>query len=97
LSLLLTHFAPSHPSTLLFPSADIASDLKQLSPALDMLAQSETELSLPLTHFAATLDSIKELHLARVHSEHVSGLSALLGFNTGMAAALNEVRMGLRG
>jgi hypothetical protein len=74
--------------------ADIAADLKQLSPALDMLAQSETELSLPLTHFAAALDSIKELHLARVHSEHVSGLSALLGFNTGMAAALNEVRRG---
>jgi len=71
--------------------ADIASDLKQLSPALDMLSQSETELSLPLTHFAAALDAIRELHLARVQAEHVSGLSALLGFNTGMAAALNEV------
>jgi len=69
--------------------ADIAADLKQLSPALDMLSQSETELSLPLTHFAGALDAIQDLHTARVQAEHVSGLSALLGFNAGMAAALN--------
>mmetsp|Transcript_7085 Transcript_7085/g.20718 ORF Transcript_7085/g.20718 Transcript_7085/m.20718 type:complete len:419 (-) Transcript_7085:227-1483(-) len=71
--------------------ADMASDLRQLAPALDMLSQSETELSLPLTHMAAALDRVKELHLARVQAEHVCGLSALLAFNTGMATALNEV------
>ena len=35
--------------------ADMASDLRQLAPALDMLSQSETELSLPLTHMARPL------------------------------------------
>mmetsp|Transcript_48356 Transcript_48356/g.111958 ORF Transcript_48356/g.111958 Transcript_48356/m.111958 type:complete len:406 (-) Transcript_48356:715-1932(-) len=71
--------------------SDIAADLGQLGPALDMLSQSETELSLPFTHMASSLDRLKELHVHRVQAEHVSGLSALLAFNAGMASALKEV------
>jgi len=71
--------------------SEIASDLGQLGPALDMLSQSETELSLPFTHMASALDRLKQLHLKHVQAEHVSGLSALLAFNAGMASALKEV------
>uniref|UniRef100_A0A6S9UNI8 Uncharacterized protein n=2 Tax=Chrysotila carterae TaxID=13221 RepID=A0A6S9UNI8_CHRCT len=56
-----------------------------------MLSQSETELSLPFTHMASALDRLKQLHLKHVQAEHVSGLSALLAFNAGMASALKEV------
>ena len=38
--------------------AGIAADLGQLGPAIGMLSQSESELSLPFTHMAETLDAV---------------------------------------
>jgi len=70
---------------------DTGDDLRQLGPAMHMLSQTQTELSQPFTHMAETLDRLKELHVRQVQEEHVSGLSALLAFNTGMASALKEV------
>ena len=40
---------------------------------------------------ADTMGSLRELLLRRVQAEHVSGLSALLGFSTGLATSLKEV------
>ena len=40
---------------------------------------------------ADTMGSLRELLLRRVQAEHVSGLSALLGFSTGLAASVKEV------
>ena len=37
------------------------------------------------------LDALRELFLKQVQTEHVSGLSALLAFNAGMAASLKDV------
>jgi len=71
--------------------ADAAADLSHLGPAFDLLSQSERELSMPFTHTATTLDALRELFLRQVQAEHVSGLSALLAFNSGMAASLREV------
>ena len=68
-----------------------AEDLSHLGPAFDLLSQSESELSLPFTHMAKELDALRELFLAQVQAENVSGLSALLTFNAGMAASLREV------
>ena len=71
--------------------ADSAADLGQLGPAFGLLSQTETELSLPFTQMADTMGSLRELLLRRVQAEHVSGLSALLGFSTGLATSLKEV------
>jgi len=71
--------------------ADTAADLEQLGPAFGLLSQTETELSLPFTQMADTMGSLRELLLQRVQAEHVSGLSALLGFSTGLAASVKEV------
>jgi len=40
---------------------------------------------------AKELDALRELFLKQVQAEHVSGLSALLAFNAGMAASLKDV------
>ena len=40
---------------------------------------------------ADTMGSLRELLLRRVQAEHVSGLSALLGFSTGLAGSVKEV------
>ena len=71
--------------------ADAAGDLSNLGPAFDLLSQSERELSLPFTHMARELDALRELFLKQVQAEGVSGLSALLTFNAGMAASLKDV------
>jgi len=68
-----------------------AADLSHLGPAFDLLSQSERELSLPFTHMAKELDALRDLHLQKEQAEHVSGLSALLAFNEGMAASLKDV------
>jgi hypothetical protein len=68
-----------------------AEDLSHLGPAFDLLSQSERELSLPFTHMAKELDALRELFIKQVQAENVSGLSALLTFNAGMAASLREV------
>lgn len=60
-------------------------------PAFDLLSQSERELSLPFTYTARALDALRELFLKQVQVEHVSGLSALLAFNSGMASSLKDV------
>ena len=52
---------------------DAAADLSHLGPAVDLLSQSETELSLPFTHMATALTELNELYLKRVQAEHVSG------------------------
>ena len=71
--------------------ADAAADLSHLGPAFDLLSQSERELSLPFSSVATTLDALRELFLKQVQMEHVSGLTALLAFNSGMAASLKDV------
>ena len=71
--------------------AGIAADLGQLGPAIGMLSQSESELSLPFTAMATELDALRELCERQVQLEHVSGLASLLAFNSGMAASLKEV------
>ena len=71
--------------------AEAASDLSHLGPAFDLLSQSERELSLPFTHMAKTLDAMRELFLKQVQTEHVSGLTALLAFNSGNASSLKDV------
>lgn len=70
--------------------AESAADLSRLGPSLDMLSQTENELSLPFTHMASGLDALRESLVKQVQSEHVSGLSALLAFNSGMAASLKD-------
>jgi hypothetical protein len=60
-------------------------------PAFDLLSQSERELSLPFTYTARALDALRELYLRKVQTEHVSGLSAILAFNSGMASSLKDV------
>ena len=40
---------------------------------------------------AKELDALRDLHLQKEQAEHVSGLSALLAFNEGMAASLKDV------
>ena len=71
--------------------AQQADDLSHLGPAFDLLSQSEKELSLPFTHMAKELEALREILMKRVQAEQVSGLSALLTFNAGMAASLKDV------
>jgi len=71
--------------------ADAASDLNLLGPAVNLLSQSETELLLPFTHMASSLDAVRLLLERHAQHEGVAGLSAVLSFHAGIAGSLKAV------
>ncbi|KAL3914632.1 MAG: hypothetical protein SGPRY_007559 [Prymnesium sp.] len=74
--------------TTVITQADAASDLNLLGRAGNLLSQSETELSLPFTHMASTLDAQRRLLEDHVQYERVCGLSSVLAFNSGLVNSL---------
>uniref|UniRef100_A0A7S3BRP7 PX domain-containing protein n=1 Tax=Haptolina ericina TaxID=156174 RepID=A0A7S3BRP7_9EUKA len=86
----ITAAAAAHQATV-STFEELAGDLALLGPAVNLLSQSETELSLPFTHMASALEALKNSLLSQVQQDYVSGFSLLLAYNVGMAASLKTV------
>lgn len=68
----ITAAAAAHQATV-STFEELAGDLALLGPAVNLLSQSETELSLPFTHMASALEALKNSLLSQVQQDYVSG------------------------